>query len=69
MGAPAAGEVVTLHATGEALATAAEQLIGIPFRLHGRNPETGLDCVGVVAAAVFVALWILAAWLLWQWLK
>jgi cell wall-associated NlpC family hydrolase len=37
---------------GEALATAAEQLIGIPFRLHGRNPETGLDCVGVVAAAL-----------------
>ncbi|MFD1958568.1 hypothetical protein ACFSHP_04660 [Novosphingobium panipatense] len=27
-------------------------LIGIPFRLHGRNPEIGLDCLGVVAAAL-----------------
>jgi len=24
-------------------------LIGAPFRLHGRDPATGLDCVGVVA--------------------
>jgi murein DD-endopeptidase / murein LD-carboxypeptidase len=24
-------------------------LIGVPFRLHGRSSETGLDCVGVVA--------------------
>ncbi|WP_234024915.1 hypothetical protein [Tsuneonella amylolytica] len=23
----------------------------MPFRLHGRDPATGLDCVGVVAAA------------------
>lgn len=37
---------------GEALAQAAEQLVGSPFRLHGRNPETGLDCVGLVAAAL-----------------
>ena len=27
-------------------------LIGTPFRLHGRDPATGLDCVGV-AALVF----------------
>jgi murein DD-endopeptidase / murein LD-carboxypeptidase len=27
-------------------------LVGAPFRLHGRDPETGLDCVGV-AALVF----------------
>jgi murein DD-endopeptidase / murein LD-carboxypeptidase len=27
-------------------------LIGAPFRLHGRDPVTGLDCVGV-AALVF----------------
>lgn len=26
-------------------------LIGAPFRLHGRDPATGLDCVGVVAMA------------------
>lgn len=26
-------------------------LVGAPFRLHGRDPATGLDCVGVIAAA------------------
>jgi len=30
-------------------------LLGVPFRLHGRAPETGLDCVGVVAACLFAA--------------
>ena len=34
------------------LTTAAEALVGAPFRLHGRDPATGLDCVGVVAAAL-----------------
>ena len=29
-------------------------LVGAPFRLHGRDPATGLDCVGV-AALVFGA--------------
>ncbi len=24
-------------------------LIGVPFRLHGRDPASGMDCVGVVA--------------------
>ena len=38
--------------TGEKLAIAAEALIGSPFRLHGRNPKTGLDCIGVLAAAL-----------------
>lgn len=37
---------------GEALAHAALQLEGSPFRLHGRDPETGLDCVGLVSAAM-----------------
>jgi cell wall-associated NlpC family hydrolase len=37
---------------GEALARAAERLVGGPFRLHGRDPATGLDCVGLVAAAL-----------------
>jgi cell wall-associated NlpC family hydrolase len=37
--------------TGEDLADAAEGLVGVPFRLHGRDPAEGLDCVGVVAAA------------------
>lgn len=35
-----------------ALAEAAMSLVGTPFRLHGRAPETGLDCVGVVAEAM-----------------
>ncbi len=32
----------------------ARALIGTRFRLHGRDPETGLDCVGFVACAVGV---------------
>lgn len=38
--------------SGAALAAAAEQLVGVRFRLHGRNSATGLDCVGVLAAAL-----------------
>jgi cell wall-associated NlpC family hydrolase len=37
---------------GAALAAAAEALVGARFRLHGRDPATGLDCVGVLAAAL-----------------
>lgn len=37
---------------GEALADAALGLAGCRFRLHGRDPATGLDCVGVVSAAL-----------------
>ncbi len=37
---------------GLALADAAAALIGISFRLHGREPATGLDCLGVLAAAL-----------------
>jgi lipoprotein Spr len=29
----------------------ARALLGVPFRLHGRTPEYGLDCVGLVAIA------------------
>ena len=36
----------------EALAAAALDLVGSPFRLHGRDPRSGLDCVGVVAVAL-----------------
>jgi cell wall-associated NlpC family hydrolase len=35
-----------------ALAGAAEALVGTPFRLHGRDPASGLDCIGVFAAAM-----------------
>ena len=38
--------------SGEALAAAAEALVGAPFRLHGRDPASGLDCIGVLAAAL-----------------
>ena len=37
---------------GEALVQAAVQLVDTPFRLHGRDPGTGLDCVGLVSAAM-----------------
>ena len=42
------------HAS-ERLAQAAEQLVGTPFRLHGRDPATGLDCIGLFAAAMALA--------------
>jgi hypothetical protein len=38
--------------TGARVAEAAAALIGCPFRLHGRDPATGLDCVGLVMAAL-----------------
>lgn len=34
------------------LAAAALALVGTRFRLHGRDPHTGLDCVGLVAEAM-----------------
>lgn len=33
---------------GDALAQAAAGLIGTPFRLYGRDVETGLDCIGLL---------------------
>lgn len=38
--------------SGEAFAAAAAGLVGARFRLHGRHREHGLDCLGVVAAAL-----------------
>lgn len=38
--------------TGRTLAEAAERLVGTPFRLHGRDPANGLDCVGLIGAAL-----------------
>lgn len=32
---------------GEGVAAAALDLLGVPFRLHGRSAATGLDCVGL----------------------
>jgi cell wall-associated NlpC family hydrolase len=34
------------------LARAARALIDVPYRCNGRDPATGLDCLGVVAAAL-----------------
>lgn len=36
----------------EAFARTAEALVGTRFRLHGRDPATGLDCVGLVGVAL-----------------
>jgi len=41
-----------MSGAGAALAAAAESFVGTPFRLHGRDPDFGLDCVGLVAAAL-----------------
>jgi len=34
------------------LTKVALELVGVPFRLHGRDPQRGLDCVGVVTEAL-----------------
>jgi len=38
--------------SGNELAHAAESFVGASFRLHGRDPIMGLDCVGVVLMAM-----------------
>ena len=38
--------------TPDRFAAAAEALLGAPFRLGGRDPATGVDCVGLVACAL-----------------
>lgn len=43
---------MTVLSAGVALATAAHDLIGTPYRLHGRDPATGLDCIGLFVAAM-----------------
>lgn len=41
-----------MSAPGLAIAREAESLMGTPFRLHGRDPRFGLDCIGLVAQAL-----------------
>ena len=41
--------------SGAAIAAAARALVGVPFRLQGRDPVLGLDCVGLVGAAMRAA--------------
>ena len=43
------------EALGQAAWSAGLGLLGVPFRLHGRDPASGLDCVGLVAAAYAAA--------------
>ncbi|WP_199503816.1 peptidoglycan endopeptidase [Qipengyuania sp. YIM B01966] len=38
--------------TGAAIAAAAAALVGTPYRAEGRAPGHGLDCLGVVLAAL-----------------
>jgi hypothetical protein len=40
---------------GGVIARRATELVGTPFRLHGRKCEGGLDCVGVLAEALACA--------------
>ncbi len=42
---------------GARVAGAAQALIGVRFRLHGRDPAHGLDCIGVIAASLRAAGW------------
>ena len=43
------------HDAGAAILARARALVGAGFRPQGRSRETGLDCIGVVAAALDVA--------------
>lgn len=44
-----------MSAKAEAFAASAEALVGKPFRLRGRSPEYGLDCVGLAYHALGAA--------------
>ncbi len=37
---------------GKAILAAAKSMVGSRFRLHGRDPATGLDCVGLAVNAL-----------------
>lgn len=37
---------------GGVVVAAARALIGTPFRLHGRDPAYGVDCVGLICVAL-----------------
>ncbi|MFM6854936.1 MAG: peptidoglycan endopeptidase [Sphingopyxis sp.] len=50
----------TQYMWGQRVWAAAQLLVGVPFRLHGRDAATGLDCVGVVCLAYRRAGWAMA---------
>ena len=37
---------------GEKIVAAARGLVGAPFRLHGRDAQTGVDCIGLAMLAL-----------------
>ncbi|MEL7218569.1 MAG: NlpC/P60 family protein [Pseudomonadota bacterium] len=37
---------------GTKLGAAAREFVGAPFKLHGRDPQTGLDCIGLVLVSL-----------------
>lgn len=41
----------------QAVVDAALAVLGAPFRLHGRDPAGGVDCVGLVAHALAAGGW------------
>ncbi|QZH76359.1 MAG: C40 family peptidase [Erythrobacter sp.] len=41
-----------MNAHSRALADAARALLGTPFRLYGRDPASGVDCIGLVACSL-----------------
>ena len=41
-----------MSAIGSQLAIAAIEFLGTPFRLHGRDPRRGLDCVGLLIVSL-----------------
>lgn len=43
-----------MRTTGADIAARARALVGVRFRPQGRDPAVGLDCVGLVAAALRV---------------
>jgi len=47
-----AGTEAEAGAAGKDLARAALALVGCRFRLRGRDPPTGIDCIGVLALAL-----------------
>ena len=52
MSAAAPCHTTTSVTSAMRFAKAAEELVGTPFRLHGRTPAAGVDCVGLVACAL-----------------
>lgn len=38
--------------TGARLGVAAREFLGTPFKLHGRDPQTGIDCIGLVLVSL-----------------